>query len=69
MLRGAVLALASLLVMGCSAATYVTSTAPAADPGWRYVVGQRGGRPSAWICPEDPGRGECKAIDVLEEER
>lgn len=68
MLRGVTLALASLVV-GCSASTYVASAAPALDPGWRYVVGQRAGRPTAWICPEEPGRGECREIEVLEEER
>jgi len=53
---------------GCGA-TAVASTAPAVDPGWRYVAGQRSGQPAVWICPDTPGQGECKQVDVEEETR
>lgn len=65
-MRGAVFAMA-LFFGGCS--NVVMSTAPSAEPGWRYVVGQRGLQPAVWVCPDTPGRGECKLVDVQEDER
>lgn len=65
-MRGAVFAMA-LLLAACS--NVVMSTAPSAEPGWRYAAGQRGGQPAVWVCPDTPGRGECRAVDVKVDER
>jgi hypothetical protein len=53
---------------GCSTST-VMSTAPAQEAGWRYAVGQHAGHPAAWVCPEVPGQGECRAVEIDAEER
>jgi hypothetical protein len=51
----------------CSTAAY--GSAPAKD-GSVFVVGTKAGfpapYPAMWVCPSQPGKGECKEIEVEE---
>jgi hypothetical protein len=54
------------LVMGCN--TVMHGTAPAKD-GFLYAVGAKNNQPTVWLCPTSPGKGECQAVTVTEENR
>ena len=62
--------LMALAVAGTACSTAALGSAPAKDPGSMYVVGMKAGflsaSPAIWTCPAQPGKGECKRIDVEE---
>lgn len=53
-------------VTGC--ATQMFGSAPAKD-GYLYAVGSKNDQPAVWLCPNAPGKGECHAVTVTEENR
>lgn len=64
----------SALLCGASAlagcATFASDSAPAA-PGYVYVTGYKhhffgGAQPEIWMCPDQPGKGECTLVEVTE---
>ena len=63
------LLLVSLALASSGCATALNGTAPAARPGWQYSVGMWWAFPRAWICPDQPGQGECIEIEVKEVRR
>jgi hypothetical protein len=57
-----------LAAVGAGCNTHMTGTAPAKE-GYIYAVGARNSRPTVWLCPSAPGKGECQAVAVEEIER
>jgi len=60
--------MAALAFAATACSTAALGSAPAKD-GSIYVVGMKGGMSAAWLCPAQPGAGECKQIDVEEVSR
>lgn len=58
--------LAALAFGATACSTAALGSAPAKDAGSIYVVGMKAGTSAAWLCPAQPGKGECKRIDVEE---
>ncbi len=54
------------LVTGCNVQMHGTS--PARD-GYLYAVGAKNSRPTVWLCPNAPAKGECHEVTVTEENR
>lgn len=67
--RFGVIALAAVAfsAMGCSKNIFYAS-APA-KTGWVYVVGSKNDRAQLWLCPNQPGKGGCHEVDVVERDR
>lgn len=61
----AVLLLGLLTTAGCN--TVMHGSAPARE-GYIYVVGSRQNRPTVWLCPNAPKKGECQIVEVSVEE-
>jgi hypothetical protein len=57
--------LATLAFGATACSTAAFGSAPAKD-GSIYVVGMKAGMSAAWLCPAQPGKDECKRIDVEE---
>lgn len=62
--------LMSLAVAATACSTAALGSAPAKDPASIYVVGMKAGfmsaSPAIWLCPSQPGKGECKRVEVEE---
>jgi hypothetical protein len=60
----------SLAVVATACSTAALGSAPAKDPASMYVVGMKAGfistSPAIWLCPSQPGKGECKRVEVEE---
>jgi hypothetical protein len=67
MIRIAILAALLVAATGCSKNIFFAS-APA-KTGWIYVVGSKNDRAQLWLCPNAPGKGACREVDVVESER
>ena len=52
----------ALLLPSC--ATTMNDSAPAPQPGMVFVVGSKANRPQIWLCPNQPGKGDCVEIDT-----
>ena len=55
----------ALAVGGTACSTAALGSAPAKD-GSIFVVGMKAGYSAVWLCPAQPGKGECKKVDVEE---
>ena len=60
--------LAALAFGATACSTAALGSAPAKD-GSIYVVGMKAGMSAAWLCPAQPGKGDCKQVDVDEVEK
>jgi hypothetical protein len=61
--------IAAVLLLGLAAGcnTVMHGSAPARE-GYIYVVGSRQNRPTVWLCPNAPKKGECQVVEVNVEE-